>query len=515
MSTSHKAAPPPPESASGREPAAARLFVGAMLVILLTPPLAQALLDLRLHGRPTVLELLSAMPGHDSLRALESRMDRRSWIGELGRRAWTPRVDRAVERGSSKVVFGQRRWLFYRPALRFVAGRGFADDARRGAEESRADRIGRAIADFSRELGERGTRLLFVPVPTKATVYPERVFKTAPGGGEANDPAVGPLLESLRAAGVEVIDPLPILLEGQAEGAEVFLPADSHWSWAGMHRVARGVASAIAPDEPAREPIFDSRRVRLEADGDLYGLLDSGTDSGGPRSRPPMSLEIWQVVSTREGQKPLQEASKVLVIGDSSTLVFSDPRLGLGRGAGFAERLAYELNQPVDLIASPAAGTRQLQNLLNAQRPRLEAADVVVWVMTQRSFRFAEDDWQAIRLSDLDAAADDDDADQAPISGSLAARVVALSDPPTRDDYADCLMIVRYQTLDDPARRFDVAHVGWRNFAATGAARLEVGDVVDLEVGELPAEQRLDRTCWVDDVGLRGAPLWARSYDVR
>lgn len=492
---------------------AAWFFVLIVLAVVATPALLQAVLDWQRDGRPTALELFTTVPGRDNLRALERRMDQQLWLGELGRSFWTPRVDAALERGTSKVVFGHGGWLFFRPTLRFVSGRGFES-----ISTVRASHIHSAVTGFGQQLSERGKRLVFVPVPTKATVYPERVSKRARGtdDGRVNDPGVQPLFAALRASGVEVIDPLPVLLEAKAEGAEVFLPADTHWSWAGMLRVARQVALAIAPPRAANTgPRFDARRVRYEAAGDLYGMLGYSENSRAAGPRPAMTYEVWQTASTRDGQLPLHEGSNILVIGDSSVLVFSEPSLGLGRAAGFAERLAYAVDKPVDLLASPAAGTRQLQNLLSVERERLAAADTIVWVTTQRSFRFADDDWQPISLPALDAQTPIETPRDRVIEGPVAARIVALSEAPTRADYADCLMIVRYQTLEQPERSFDVAHVGWQDYAATRAAKLEVGDIVDLEITELPAARRLDRVCWVDDIGLDGAPLWATSYDVR
>ncbi|MCG8456164.1 MAG: hypothetical protein MI919_07770, partial [Holophagales bacterium] len=159
-------------------------------------------------------------------------------------------------------------------------------------------------------------------------------------------------------------------------------------------------------------------------------------------------------------------------------------------------------------LASPAAGTERLGNLLALEKERLEAARVVVWVTTVRGFRFGSD-WPPLELPEPGGGPEHADP---PPRGRVVARVVAASETPERADYADCLMIVRYRTLGEPARTFDVAHLGWRDFAPTRAAELGPGDVVELQLAPLPPEQRLDRVCWQDGVGLARQPLWAASW---
>ncbi|MCG8459980.1 MAG: hypothetical protein MI919_27175, partial [Holophagales bacterium] len=328
-----------------------RLFVAAMVLMIGLPPLIQAALDVGREGRPIALELFTTPVSREAFRAFESRMEERFFLGRLAHWQWAPRIDGALERGGRRVVFGRGGWLFYRPALHFVSGTGFGhlpSVSPANALSPRAERIHRAVADLHRQLEARGKRLLFVPVPTKPTVVPERASRWAePPAGPADapsDPEVARLLAALRRSAVEVVDPLPVLLEAKAEGAEVFLPADTHWSWAGMLRVARQVAAEMAPPrDPGRGPAYDQRRVRIEADGDLYRMLGYPRRfvTGELRPRPPMDFEIWQVATTRDGEPPVKRGASVLVIGDSSALVFSEPSLGLGRRAGFAERLAF------------------------------------------------------------------------------------------------------------------------------------------------------------------------------
>jgi len=124
--------------------------------------------------------------------------------------------------GNEKVCLGIDQWLFFRPGVEYVTGPGFLDPrqlARRrlaGNEYTDPPQPDprKAIVQFHRQLSERGIVLIVVPTPVKPSVHPNCL---SPDYDEQ-----GPILQNasydrfiteLKAAGVRVFDPGPILQE--------------------------------------------------------------------------------------------------------------------------------------------------------------------------------------------------------------------------------------------------------------------------------------------------------------
>ena len=90
----------------------------------------------------------------------------------------------------------------------------------------------------------------------------------------------------------------------------------------------------------------------------------------------------------------------MLILGDSFTNVFSDPRLGWGASAGLAERLSFHLELPVDRIALNAGGAHAsreaLARDLEGGRRRLAATEVVIYQFAEREL--SQGDWRRVDL---------------------------------------------------------------------------------------------------------------------
>ena len=99
-------------------------------------------------------------------------------------------------------------------------------------------------------------------------------------------------------------------------------------------------------------------------------------------ARPLFQRVETRRVVVRDGApwRPTRGAP-VLLLGDSFSAVFSQPDLGWGSGAGFAERLSFQLGLPVDRIVRNAGGasaTRQaLADELGRDPGRLDGVRVV------------------------------------------------------------------------------------------------------------------------------------------
>lgn len=511
---------PGPTTPRGVRAAAAALVVFAG--ILAAPAVIQAALEIVRGERVQALDLFRFAPTEANLRRFEDELAEGSWLTALARRSWAPAVDATLWRGSSQVVFGRTGWLFYRRGVEFVAAPAF-DGARArrllGSAEpgdgaaADPDAAFEAVVDYRDRLAERGIELIFLPVPVKPTIYPERLAGGADPTSLPDNPGVERLLRRLREAGVEVVDPAPALLAAKLRGEKVFLPLDTHWTPVGARLVAELVAERVRslarPALPPPTP-FDTRRVRIECRGDVYDMLPYA-EAG--RLFEAREVEIRQIAETPAGAGPRDVASPVLVLGDSLSGVFSDPALGLGRRAGFPELVAAELGMSVDWIASPGGGAAQARRALALRSGGLAGKRVVVWQVTRRDLLFSADGWPRVDLPAPTAQADAHEDE----TYRVLAWVVEASRWSGPLDYRDCLSIVHYRLIEGTVPGAEdgelfVAHWGWRRFRRTAVGSVKPRTVHELVLRRLPREHSLESTCWIDTVGMDRVPWWPESY---
>lgn len=103
------------------------------------------------------------------------------------------------------------------------------------------------MAAFSTALAERGTTLIYVPVPTKGLVMPDLLPPEAAAYGfdfEIATMMYQDFVDRLRAAGIETVDAQAPLL-GMVEPDYPFLRTDFHWSPSGARAAAEAVAEVI------------------------------------------------------------------------------------------------------------------------------------------------------------------------------------------------------------------------------------------------------------------------------
>ncbi len=77
----------------------------------------------------------------------------------------------------------------------------------------------------------------------------------------------------------------------------------------------------------------------------------------------------------------------------------------------------------------------------------------------------------------------------------------------------------RYSVVDGDlagdSRPVDVVQWGVRDWRPTAAAGDRLQAVHRLVLGPLPPEIDLERTCWLDDVGLESRPWWVLEVEPR
>ena len=494
-----------PAHAKPRSPS---VFVVLMSACLVAPGWIQATIELTTTGRIEALAgLLDLAAARTSRQDFENSLESRAELTRWASRHYAPAADGLLERGNARVVFGNDGWLFFREAVDYLTGPAI--------DTSGAPELGTAmsvIIDFHRQLEAAGVDLLVVPVPVKATLHPERLWSKTDPSALPNNPGFGQFVATLQQAGVAVIDLAPAWLAAKQQGASLFLPRDTHWTPIAMS-IAADTVAARAQQRPAWADLeaqarpFDTRQVTFSGRGDLYDML---AYAPWQRKLRPMRLDLSQVIANRFGQGPRWRESPVLLLGDSLTNVFSSSELAMGQRAGFAEQLAARLKMPIDVIAMPAGGASRSRQALALRAAPLAGKRLVIWQFTQRDLLFAADGWVQTPLDTSPASTETPDRVDAQYE--VLAALAKTTRLPEKLDYADCLIVSRYRKVDGdlpgPPRPIDVVQWGVRNWIPTTAAGYRVNALHRLVIRRLPPEIDLERTCWIDDVGLESRPWW-------
>ncbi len=228
-------------------------------------------------------------------------------------------------------VKAENNWLYSKNELTHLAKGELArgEVAKKSAcrKPANADPIP-ALKAFSDGLAGLGIKLILVPVPPKLAVEPCAPLKR----GEAMA-YLRPFYQELRAQGIDVLD----LSERYLAEADkhFYCRTDAHWNPTGIGAAAEELAKRIDLRGTTEFPATTSE---LEVAGDLA------------KSLAPKNPEREKLAFTAVGGRTVDEASPVLLIGDSHTLVFSAGGDMLAEHGGLTERLAALLKMPVDRI---------------------------------------------------------------------------------------------------------------------------------------------------------------------
>lgn len=241
-----------------------------------------------------------------------------------------------------------------------------------------------SMIEFHNLLAQKGVNLLVVPIPAKATIYPEK-FSSGFQPGEA--PGVSPFVQSLSAKGLNVVDLEALFLEKRKKGeqSKFWCEQDAHYSPAACVEVADLIAGILEEDfgieKQENTSLKRSEAEKIMIQGDLVAYSEW---EGSPRE----SLSVQYV----DRGTPLTSDinSPVLLLGDSHTLVFSDAENFHCEGAGLFDHLSSALGRPVDLEGNAAGGL--VTSRINLFRKAVanpgywDNKKVVVWVFTAREF---------------------------------------------------------------------------------------------------------------------------------
>jgi len=316
--------------------------------------------------------------------------------------------------GNEKAYCGRGPWLFYRPEVDYLTGRGFLDPAglqqrSRGNEPVQPDPR-EAVLDFARQLKARGIELVLMPVPSKPMVHPEFFSARLNGqSGPLQNSSYEQFRQEMEAAGIVVFDETTAMIAAKQAGAPQFLQTDTHWRPEVMEAAARrlaavvcgagvspgGAAGTAAPQAPSS--VYKQQTAEIENLGDIAMMLKLPDDQ---RIYAPERIAVRPVVTAADRPWQSSPSAEVLLLGDSYTNIYSVAAMGWGEGAGLAEQLSFALQCPVDRISRNDSGAFATREMLRGELARgidrLAGKKVVIWEFAMREL--AEGDWKMIDL---------------------------------------------------------------------------------------------------------------------
>ncbi len=431
-----------------------------------------------------------------SINSFEDTLEERSLVGEWIR----PRLQKPLTRflgvGNEQVYCGRSGSLFFRPAVEHLTGPGFLDQhqmARRSAsgnewqEPPKPDPLP-AILEFRDQLAERGIELLIVPVPVKATIHPGLLSRRyATTGTAVHNPSHDEFSTRLEAAGVQVFDPTPLLVNQAAStGEPQYLMTDTHWTPQAVDLVAQELANAVrrTVDLSKNSVGYISKEASATSVGDLAEMLEI------PKFFAAQDVRT-DVVENPNGKRwQAGRSAEVLLLGDSFANIYNEEQLGWGANAGLAQRLGFHLGSPVDTLIRNDDGAFSTRLLLSQEieqgSDRLAATRVLIWEFTARELSVG--DWRAIPMA---RTASNEIRFVVPPRGSaivVEGTVAALADVPNprTAPYADFIVGMHLVDLkSDHVLDGDQAMVftwAMRNRRLTDGARYQVGQRLRLEL---------------------------------
>jgi alginate O-acetyltransferase complex protein AlgJ len=350
-----------------------------------------------------VLKLPKTKPSPDTkalTRAIEQELATKgggSWTKWSSQVSWFHDVAKKRVRSlppKVKALSGEDGFLFYRNSLEYVAG-GDLEKQRKGKNPLPV------IVEFKRELERLGVDFLFVPVPTKVEVYPEKLTRPVRElDGEIVNPYFRKFLLSLAREGVEVVDLLPTFLEAKSQkttAAEplLFQRQDTHWTDRGLRLAAEQLSARIkkypwyaALGRHARK--FSERETKFTRFGDLQSRLAEAEQ----QKYTPETLVARQVLGP--DQKPYSDDpdSPIVLLSDSFGGVY---QLTDAEHAGVSAHVARGISYPLDLVMSYGGGPNVRQKLLRRGTESLGTKKLVIWLMTARDLYDYWEAWEPLK----------------------------------------------------------------------------------------------------------------------
>jgi hypothetical protein len=369
-------------------------LITVFMLVLLSVGVVQFATELSEAEQPQLAELFQQVPTKDNLRMFENDLEKSCRLASKFR----PSVQYAqfllLANMGDKALMGRSGWFFYKPAVQYLIEPLPADSAYGPAD------VLSTIISFRDQLARRGIKLLIVPAPNKASIYPEMLTRRAAGSQQPVNPKTIDILAKLRESGVEVVDLFGLFDEARkslppGDNTRYYLAQDSHWSPDGMRLAAQAVAKRILDLGWAEKGNvkYSLKPMTIERHGDVLKMIRVPKIES---SFKPETLNCEQVVNAEAGRLYQDDPnSPVLVMGDSFLRIYSRDEPG---SAGFIEHLACELGLPLTSVVNDGGASTLVRQELSRKPALLRNKKLVVWEFVERDIRFGTEGWQQVQL---------------------------------------------------------------------------------------------------------------------
>lgn len=369
------------------------IFVLAFLLLIFSVSIVQSIIDLAQSGQPFVLQLFQQFPTQSNLRMFEKSLESESWFAKHAQpviRYWQFVL---LHDAGDKAVTGKDGWLFFKPGIHYITERADKVDTTQSTWQDSLT----AIIDFKHKLQARGIQLIALPVPGKASVYPNKL--TSRISQQALMTETKLLIQSLKENNIEVIDLHTLfqskMNENNTAALNLYLMQDTHWTPEGMSLAAKHVAEKVVQLQWTQKGShrFEARPNQIQRHGDILTMLELPALK---KIYEPEIINCLQIYDVEKQQYYRDDPeSDVLILGDSFLRIYeTDEPLA----AGFASHLAYALQKPVTSIVNDGGASTLVRQELNRKPHLLKNKRVVIWEFVERDIRYGAEGWQKINL---------------------------------------------------------------------------------------------------------------------
>lgn len=369
-----------------------RFLVTAFFAVIGFVPVSQGVFEWTQGDRPVVAELVLDVPTEQHLREVESDIEEASWFVRNSRSLVQNIWFQLSGEPGGNVLVGLDGWLFYLPTVRFLV-ESFPPD--RDLQPDFQDPLA-AVIDFHHQLADRGIQLLVVPVPGKASIYPERVSSRADPGKVAESSHTLEFMSLLNNAGIPTIDLFETFHQDRStNGEHLYLSQDTHWTPEGAGLAAQVVARRVLREGwvTAGSKEYGQKPVTVTRRSDILRMARSPSIE---RLFPPQQVTCRQVFESDTGNLYQDDPhSPVLVLGDSFLRIYQTDE---PKAAGFLAHLARNLRRPVASIVNDGGASTLVRQQLSRNPHLLEGKKLVVWEFVERDLRFGMEGWQKIPI---------------------------------------------------------------------------------------------------------------------
>ena len=394
-------------------------IVSMFVVFLMLPSIAQHFMGPKLKkGEPSFWSLFPSasqvekvrgvrsatllLPTDIETKRVEKRIEKQALLSQHLLSPSQNVMSEVFHAGNEQVYMGRDKWLFAKAEVDYLTGKGFLDPyvLRRQAKIGiQADPL-KAILDFDRQLKANGIKLIVMPIPSKATIHPDK-FGASSTQLAPENVSFARFMNELRRAKIAVYNAAPTLVRARDLTHEPqYFAGDTHWTPQAMTRVARDLARFVREntDLPAQPPIgytlSPANRTNI---CDLEVMLKL-PDNQHVFQR--QHAKVNRVLDSKGNLWKTQPDADILLLGDSFCNIYS--RGGYwGRAAGLGEHLSFYLQRPIDRIALDGGAAnfvrRRWKSDLKHKKRSARNVRVVIYEFAARTL--ANNDWRLVDMS--------------------------------------------------------------------------------------------------------------------